>query len=100
MLLPATKTLHTKSQAPPTPKPGPSQTDNTDKSTRKKRQAPQPKQVPIAKQPVVSMATPDVGEERLEHMKKMKELKTLLPDLEMEYYRNLVGRIVSVHEQN
>lgn len=52
--------------------------------------------MPVAKQPFVSSATPDVGEERLEHMKKMRELKTLLPDVEMQYYRNLVGESLSL----
>ena len=34
---------------------------------------------------------PDIGEERLEHLRKMTELKTLMPDLEFEYYRSLVS---------
>ena len=32
---------------------------------------------------------PDIGEERLEHLKKMAELKTLMPDLEFQYYSQL-----------
>lgn len=80
---------------PPSPKQGPSTaSEPQDRRKKRKRYASKPLSPPVAKQQVVAMATPDVGEERLDHMKKMRELKTLLPDLEMQYYRNLVSKIV------
>jgi len=83
-----------KSMTRPSPKPGTSQdTDNMAKPKKHKRMAPKPVQVPVTKQPLVTVTMADVGEERMEHMKKMGELKTLLPAFEMEYYRNVVSKL-------
>ena len=43
---------------------------------------------------VETRLVPDVGEERLEHMRKMNELKTLMPEREFEYYSRLVSIIM------
>ena len=57
----------------------------------KKRQAPPRPRGPPKDEEVEKKPVPDVGEERLEHMKKMNELKTLMPETEFEYYRRLVS---------
>ena len=64
--------------SPPSPKPS--------KSPRNFR-APPP---PVVKTPVVEKK-PQVSEERIEHMKKMSELKTLMPETETTYYNRLVS---------
>ncbi|XP_052813336.1 myosin-IIIb-like isoform X3 [Mya arenaria] len=70
---------------PPSPEPGPSSLpDGQGKGGRGKRTSAQ-----VAKQQVVAKATPDLGEERLEHLRKMKQLKSLLPDQEQDYYNRL-----------
>lgn len=51
-----------------------------------KRRAPPP---PIASAKV-EKPPPDVGEERLDHMKKMKELKPVMPILETNYYDQVI----------
>ncbi|XP_053386580.1 myosin-IIIb-like isoform X4 [Mercenaria mercenaria] len=54
----------------------------------RKRMAPT-KPVEVARQPSIPKRDPDVGEERLEHMKKMGQLKTLMPTKENAYYDRL-----------
>ncbi|XP_052238025.1 uncharacterized protein LOC127849335 [Dreissena polymorpha] len=43
----------------------------------------------VAKQQLLAAAKPDVSEERLEHMQKMKQKKSLLSETEMSYYSQL-----------
>ena len=40
---------------------------------------------------------PDIGEERLEHLKKMSELKSLMPDLEFQYYKRLNVSVICLY---
>lgn len=44
----------------------------------------------VARQQLLAAAKPDVSDERLEHMQKMKRKKSLLPETEMSYYSQLV----------
>ena len=74
--------------SPPSPKPAPSKP--------KRNKAPPP---PVVKKPPVDRK-PEVGEERLEHMKKMSELKTLMPDTESQYYNKLVNKLFYYMIQN
>ena len=57
----------------------------------RKREAPAIPRGPPKEERVDIKPVPDVGEERLEHMKKMNELKTLMPDAEFDYYSRLVS---------
>ena len=57
----------------------------------RKQEAPTIPRGPPKEERVEIKPVPDVGEERLEHMKKMNELKTLMPDAEFNYYSRLVS---------
>lgn len=64
----------------------PNEEDTAIYAQSQKRRAPPP---PIAPAKVEKLP-PDVGEERLDHMKKMKELKPVMPTLETNYYDQVI----------
>ncbi|XP_052720135.1 myosin-IIIb-like isoform X3 [Crassostrea angulata] len=65
----------------------PSNEDTAIYAQPQKRRAPPPPIAPAK----VEKPPPDVGEERLDHMKKMKELKPVMPTLETNYYDQING---------
>ena len=59
----------------------------------RKREVPAIPRGPPKKERVEIKPVPDVGEERLEHMKKMNELKKFMPDAEYDYDSRLVSDV-------
>lgn len=70
------------SDPPKSPTKPASDTDTAVYAVPQKRRAPPP---PISP-PNLQKPPPDLGEERLDHMSKMKELKPVMPWLETGYY--------------
>ena len=82
-----------KKQAPEPPHIEPEAVYAVPDKSRKREAPPIPRGPPKEERVEIKPVVPDVGEERLEHMKKMNEFKTLMPDAEFDYYSRLVSDV-------